>query len=283
MSLSTGAVIFQIINKYIVDIIYQYSGEYSDYAMKTAISAIFISTPIYFFLTGQIMKNLFSGELDKDSQIRKWLSYLILLISSVTMIGWLIGTLNGFLNGELTLKFLLKAITSLSIAGAIFGFYFYDIKRTGVRAKKDEVIKIYFWASLSVVVIVFTASLFVVESPNQARNRKMDEQIVRNLNLTHDYIDRYYSEKGRLPEDLQVLIQEYALQDYIFNNPIIDEVFYYATLDTTHYRICATFKSSNKKTNVVSSPYDLDIWTHDAGKYCFTQKIFENPKVSPIQ
>lgn len=283
MAMSTGTVIFQIINKYIVDVINQYSGIYSDDTMKSAISVIFISAPIYFFITVQLMKNLFSGELDKESPIRKWLGYFIILISSFVVIGWLIGTLNGFLNGELTLKFLLKALTSLVISGAIFGFYFYDIKRTEVKDKKDKVIKVYFWAALAVVVISFVGALFVVETPAQTRERKMDEQVINSLNNVHSYLDRFYTEKGKLPNDLQAVVKEYAIQDKDVANPITKEKFEYKVVDKTHYEVCSVFKASNKKPNDQINYYGQAIWDHDAGKYCFTQKIFENPKASPME
>jgi len=283
MAMSTGTVIFQIINKYIVDVVNQYSGTYSDDVMKSVISVIFISAPIYFFITMQIMKNLFTGELDKESPIRKWLGYFIILISSFVVIGWLIGTLNGFLNGELTLKFLLKALTSLVISGAIFGFYFYDIKRVEIKDKKDKVVKIYFWAALAVVVISFVGALFVVETPTQTRDRKMDEQVINNLNNVHSYLDRYYTEKGKLPNDFSILIKEYALQEKDFVNPISKEKFEYKVVDATHYETCSVFKASNKKANENITYYGQVIWDHDAGRYCFTQKIFENPKATQME
>ena len=63
MSVSVGIIFFQIINKEIVDLINEYSGNYSDGAMKFAISAIIISAPIYYFTSKQIYKNLRQGKL----------------------------------------------------------------------------------------------------------------------------------------------------------------------------------------------------------------------------
>ena len=52
----------QLINKGFIDLINEYSGNYSDGAMKFAISAIIISAPIYYFTSKQIYKNLFKGD-----------------------------------------------------------------------------------------------------------------------------------------------------------------------------------------------------------------------------
>ena len=48
MALSTGMIVFQIINKNLVDIINQYQGRFSDDALKFAISALIIPLPVIF-------------------------------------------------------------------------------------------------------------------------------------------------------------------------------------------------------------------------------------------
>jgi len=280
LTLSTGMVIFQIINKYIVDVA---NFDYSDEVLRFAISAIIIAGPIYYFVTRQIMKSLYSGELEKDSQIRKWLGYLVLLVSSVVIIGWLIGTLNTFFNGELTMKFILKAVTVMAISGSVFYFYFYDIKRLEVKDVKDKVIQGYFYGSLVVVLISLGFSLTMVQSPTQARNLRLDNQTINSLSSVDGYMNRYYSEKGKLPADFQVLIKEYALTDKDFANPVTNEKFDFKVVDKTHYELCAVFNASNKEQNKNVNYYGSTSWVHDAGKYCFTQKIFETPKAVPVK
>jgi uncharacterized membrane-anchored protein len=93
----------------------------------------------------KIYFNLKTGELKKDSDVRRWLTYFILFISSVVVIGSLIRILNNFLDGALTINFVLKALTVLSIAALIFGFYFYDIKRKEFETNKAN--KIFFIVS----------------------------------------------------------------------------------------------------------------------------------------
>src|SRR3989339_175203 len=130
-ALSTGIIIFQFINKNITDVLSTTTTGFDSSALKFAISAVIIAAPIYFVLMSLINKNLFEGNLDKESGIRKWLTYFIIFISSVVMIGWLIGTVNFFLDGELTIKFILKSITAIlfsEIDGAI-NSYFRDYDR----------------------------------------------------------------------------------------------------------------------------------------------------------
>src|SRR3989339_434199 len=142
-ALSTGIIIFQFINKNITDVLSTTTTGFDSSALKFAISAVIIAAPIYFVLMSLINKNLFEGNLDKESGIRKWLTYFIIFISSVVMIGWLIGTVNFFLDGELTIKFILKSITAILISAIIFSFYLYDIKRGEVQKKKDKIVRDY--------------------------------------------------------------------------------------------------------------------------------------------
>jgi len=136
-AISAGNIVFQIINKNITDIVESYNMRYSIQALRFAISALIVATPIYFVTVWQINKNLAKGLLDKDSGIRKWLTYLIILISSVVIIGDLIAVINSFLNGELTTKFALKTLTILVIAGVTFSYYLYDIKREETGKNKN--------------------------------------------------------------------------------------------------------------------------------------------------
>ncbi|MBU0973130.1 MAG: hypothetical protein KKC20_20975, partial [Proteobacteria bacterium] len=92
-----------------------------------------------------ISKGRRSGELDKDSGVRRWLTYLILFVSSMVVLGVLISVINAFLDGELTARFILKAATIFIISGAVDCFYFYDIKREDM-SRKDLVVKIFFFA-----------------------------------------------------------------------------------------------------------------------------------------
>lgn len=146
MAVATGTIIFQIINKKFIDVL-SYMGGFNEGAMKFAISAIIIAAPIYFITSWFINKNLTVGKLNKDSGVRKWLTYFILFVAAVVMISWLIATINSFLNGDLTAKFILKTLTAIFIAAAIFSYYLYDIRRAEIKPK-DLTVIIYFSAHL---------------------------------------------------------------------------------------------------------------------------------------
>ncbi|MFH1523323.1 MAG: DUF5671 domain-containing protein [Patescibacteria group bacterium] len=275
MAWSAGMIIFQIINKFIIDIINQYRGSYSPDQLKYAISALIISSPIFYLTSRQIYKNLFSGTLDKNSGIRKWLTYFILFVSSVVALGWLIATVNSFLDGELTTKFILKSITAIGISAAIFTFYLYDIKRDEVAGKKDKMIQIYFYGSLIFVIATFTASLFIVESPQATRDRKYDNTILEKFENIDGAINTYYNDYGKLPISLDELKSDFSyLTEENLANPVTKEKFEYKILEDDKYELCTVFRTSNKDDDARES-FNKDRWTHEAGKQCLSQKVRE--------
>ncbi|MFH1281807.1 MAG: DUF5671 domain-containing protein [Candidatus Omnitrophota bacterium] len=279
MALSTGMIIFQIINKNIVDVINNVNG-YSSSALKFAISALIVSAPIFFITMRQIYKSLLSGALDKDSGIRKWLSYFVLLVSSIVMIGWLISTVNSLLDGELTSRFVLKAITAIFIAAVIFTFYLYDIKRDEVAGKKDKVIQIYFYGALIIVVAAFIASLFYVESPKQTRDRKLDNAILNKFEQISSGMLTYYQDNEKLPSSLDELVAEFT---YITEKDIINqstkEKFGYKIIAEDRYELCANFRLSNTEDEDNKYDYQAELWPHDLGYQCLGQKVRNSENV----
>lgn len=280
MALSTGMVIFQMINKFIPEVPGIYSGRYSSGVLKFAISSLVVSIPVYYVITAQIHKALKKGELHRDSAIRRWLTYFILFVTSVIMIVWVIMTINSFLDGELTLRFGLKFLTVLIIAGAIFSCYLYDIKRDIIpQEEKDTVMKIFFWGSLVAVVGVFVSSLFVVESPWEARARNLDREVVNDLSSLERGIDEYYDKKGELPADLEEVVREVSYMDKEnIVDPETGEEYKYETTGEKTYELCSDFRTSSKEED--ERRFFNERWSHDKGYYCFDLEA-EEAKQTP--
>jgi hypothetical protein len=81
--LAVGMIAFSIIDKSIVDVLATSYYE-KDSQLKFAISALLIAAPIFYVISNLINKGLKTGELDRESGIRRWLTYFILLVSSIS-------------------------------------------------------------------------------------------------------------------------------------------------------------------------------------------------------
>lgn len=285
-SLATGMVVFQIINKKVVDLLTLAPGGFEQEALKIAISAIIIAAPIYFVMMRLINKSLLAGKLDKESGVRKWLTYFILLISAVVMIGWLIGTINSFLNGELSLKFILKSLTSILISALIFSYYLYDIRRKDV-GKNNNIIRAYYYGSMIIVLAVLIASFFFIDSPLTVRLQKYDQNIINKFSQIDNAINAYYGENKKLPSDLNKLLNggsTYYILTGDITDPATGKAFDYNIKAKDAYELCAVFKTVNKDQTDDKSVYFDTRWLHDSGYQCLKQRVvfLDNAKPAPV-
>lgn len=276
VSINVGQIIFQLINKYIVDVLAQNNAAFSSEILTFAIASIVVATPTYYFSNKFIYQSLYKGELDKESGVRKWLTYLIIFIAFLVMIGSLIALLVSYLKGAITNQIVLKSLSTLAISGIVFSFYFYDIRRDKTDGYKDKVLRIYFFGSLLIILAAFVASLFIVESPKLARNRQIDGRVVDNFYEIDNYLNNYYSTNNKLPLELTSLKTEFVyLNDSLFTNPVTNEVFKYQVKGDREYELCATFLTDTTENNKnKGAGYYVDArWPHAIGYQCLTQKI----------
>ncbi|MDP2944081.1 MAG: DUF5671 domain-containing protein [bacterium] len=277
-ALSFGMIIFSIIDRIIPDVLNSYSDV--DSQLKFAISALFIAAPIFYFMSGLINRGLHKGELEKDSAIRRWLTYFIILVSAMIILGVFIGVINNFLSGELTGRFIFKALTMLFISGVTFSFYFYDIKREN-PGKTDKVVKIFFFATLALVIAVFVAAWFFVESPRSARNRRLDQALVQNIYNIENALNSYYDRNKKLPANLE----EFKADNNFYMNAsaLVDPetkapIAYNKTSDK-EFELCATFRTDSiaeavKNSSTAYVGMDINNKEHLAGYQCLRGNLY---------
>jgi hypothetical protein len=88
-----------------------------------SIASLIVAFPIY-LLTMRILLHGVREQPERlESGVRKWLTYIALLIAAGTVIGDLVTFLTYFLRGDLTTHFLLKVLTVLVIAAGVFAYY----------------------------------------------------------------------------------------------------------------------------------------------------------------
>ncbi|MBU0660721.1 hypothetical protein KKG22_00910 [Patescibacteria group bacterium] len=130
---SAGAlitVLFQLINIYIPDTLNSfYDGAYHKSALRSAISFLIVMFPVYIG-TLFTLDSIYKKEKEtRDLAIRKWLVYFTMFVGVATILFTLVSVFNTFLDGEMTLRFALKVLSVLFVAGSTIGYYFYDLKR----------------------------------------------------------------------------------------------------------------------------------------------------------
>ena len=137
ITLYTSAGTFiNLIFKYI-NLGFQDTLDFRDYWSRTsefssirfAIATLVIVFPVYLITTKFLSKSYDRTPEKRNLSIRKWLIYLTLFLTAVTIIGDLVALVNNLLGGDLTIRFILKVITVLFVAGSVFFYYYEDLKK----------------------------------------------------------------------------------------------------------------------------------------------------------
>ncbi len=290
ISISVGLIAFGIIDITIPDTLkYYYNSSFTNNSFRFAISALLIATPIFYYLSFLINKGLRNKELDKESGIRRWLTYFIIFVSSVTILGVFISLINNFLSGELTSRFLFKALSVLIISGSVFSFYFYDIKRDNPE-EKNKVIKIFFYSSLAIILTAFISVWFFVDSPKEARMRRLDQNLLTNINILENTLNSFYADKGFLPDDIsEIKNSNYYYELNSFVDPETGTPIEYNKLSDRDFELCATFRLDSEGIdrggrNVVNPIYGpSDKNSYKAGYSCLKGNLWMEKEAKPVE
>lgn len=273
-ALSVGIIAFNIVDRSVVDAAYYYHG-LNEGGLRFAISALFIAAPIFYFSVWLISRGFRLGELAKESAVRRWLTYFILFVSALVILGVLIGLINNFLSGELSWRFALKALITLLISGLIFAFYLWDI-RQDILSGGGWVLKIFVGLSAVLVLAAFTSAWFFVESPREARARRLDQNVINNIYALEQAVNNYYSRYQELPQNLEEIKgQGILFDDSLLFDPENREPIVYQRVSEDKFEFCAFFRTGSAPTDRYASPYySSGARKYDAGQQCLPGNLY---------
>ncbi len=284
---SLGVLFYQIINKFFPDtltISYRSNNSYSTSAIHYSISSLIIAFPIYYFVMRFWFKSFRDDEAKIESKLTKWLTYIVLLISSAVMIGDLIAVVYTFLQGELSVRFVLKALTLLTISGMILTFYYFE--RQKIQYKKAiprSLFQKFFYGVSAVIIFGIALGFYAGGSPTTERKRGFDVQRARDLSELSSCINSYAKEYGRLPKtlnDLEISRFSYCAfkkdpqskKPYIYR--IVKQVNNSAGKKEATFELCANFslpsnaQIDNRKGSFYYAYNDEKWYNHKAGLDC---------------
>ncbi len=278
-AISFVTLVWQFINRAFPDVLNNmYAGDYRFSLIRFSVSALIIVFPVFILVSRYLNKIYVKEAVVRESKIRKWLIYLTLFITSLVIIGDLVSTINAFLGGEITVRFILKALSILLVAGIIFWYYLDDVRReTPTKAAK------YFaWGTSILVLVVIIGAFFMVGSPNSARLVQFDQQKISDLQNIQYQIVNYWQRKQVMPTtlaDLSDPISGFKIPVDPQSNVNYEYNIVNATVPS--FELCATFNKQSKFIgNAPTKPiYSGDIysqnWEHKEGRFCFSRTIDE--------
>jgi hypothetical protein len=284
------ALLFQYINTAFPDLIYySYTNAYD--TMRRSVASLIVVWPVFLAMSVMLAKETVKDPEKRELKIRKWLVYLTLFVSALTLIIDLITLLYNFLGGELSMRFALKVLAILLVAGAVFGYYLWDARRNDAKTKIPKNMA---WGTSIVLLIVIVAGFFIMGTPGEQRAHKFDEQRVTHLQNLQYQIIEYWVAKDTLPENLSLLEND-ILGFSVPTDPQTQEAYTYRTTDTLSFELCAKFNTEqhiNSKDLMERGVWypnmESENWDHDAGEYCYSRTIDPDlykdrkPTLSPV-
>jgi len=131
VSWSLGSLLYAMINTAFPDVTKanNYRSNWTARQIRFGVSGLIVGAPIFFFLARLLSKARKKDPELQRSQIRKWLTYITLVIAGSTLVGDAISLVYNLLDGELTMRFMLKSLVVAVIAGSIFIYFIKDAER----------------------------------------------------------------------------------------------------------------------------------------------------------
>ncbi len=271
---SFGFLAFQFIEKAFPDLL-NYGGSMMWGGGRNAIAGLIVAFPLYLFLMRLIWKETKGNAKNLESGVRKWFTYITLVVVAGIMLGDLIAVVSGVLGGELAVRFLLKAGTIFAIASAIFGYYLHDLKRKAEdsfspRAKACVL-------AVTVLILIFIGyGIVLTGTPGQQRARQFDERRTSDLQQIASAIDTYWVQKDMLPKGFDDLKNQSFTYIQSVQDPETEESYEYRVTGEKTYELCAIFATDSAQYEAktkVPVPFSAEQWNHGKGRACFAREV----------
>ncbi|MDO8669125.1 MAG: DUF5671 domain-containing protein [Candidatus Buchananbacteria bacterium] len=266
MSISIGIILFQIIDKFLSPKELYLYNSFSQSGLKFGIASALIVAPIFLLVIGFLHKHYKNNVLNHQSGVYRWLTYLVLLAAALNIIGRLIQLIFQFLDGSYTWASILKILVVLLIASGIFGYYWYDLKRTDYGSR-SSVSKIFFYVVVVAVIASVVGGFFLIDSPQNTRKQKRDQDRVYKLDNIKNMIASDYVSTKSLPGDLS------APKFSNMIDPTTKQLYEYRVISETKYELCADFELTADTSDNNNFVTGENWYYHQSGRQCFEQEV----------
>ena len=264
-TLSLGCLAFSLIDRWLADPLFRGYGEvFSTYTVTTSLAAILVAFPLYLLISRTVLREAAADPDKLDSSIRKWLTYMALVVAASVFMGDLIAALAYLLRGELTSVFFAKSLVVLILSTGVFGYYFGGLRKVEATAGRFSRDRIMALASAAIVAVMIALGFMQLGAPSAQRKLLADRQRVQQLYRLSSAVRSYWqSHSSRLPASLADL-------HGVYTDPITHQAFEYRPAQGSQYQLCAVFAARSPRENDNPLPrVDPDAWTHPAGHHCF--------------
>jgi len=244
--------------------------------VRRGIAALIVATPLFFWINRRVLKEMTIHPERSVSGIRRWLTYITLLVASAAVVGDLITLIFFLLEGELSVRFLLKVLVVLLVAGCTFSYYLLALRLDPHQKDANKLHRRFFGIAFGAVVLALVWGAVLIGSPTSERSKKFDERRIEDLQSIGSEIYQIVYEglpydaesvmTKPLPKTLEEVAAKARYRRINLADPETGEPYGYNVINVSDFELCATFSHPR------SLDYDI-FWEHPAGDHCFSFDI----------
>lgn len=267
-----GSMLFQFIENWFPDPVVSFYARNLRSAVTWQMASTAVAFPIFLLVTRAILTEARNQPERLQSGVRKWLTYIALLLTAGGLIGDLICVLDYFLTGELTVRFVLKALTVLLICAAIF-FYYLDSLRWDKENDLAPALRLsmrFGVGSAAILIAAFCVGLGLAGTPSVQRHLEADKRRVQDLRAIAISIhsrfmrsDSAIADKA-LPSSLGELVG-HGINSSQTKDPETGKLYEFRPGTTATYQLCTVFSEASEQGQMTASSF----WNHGKGQTCF--------------
>jgi hypothetical protein len=257
-------------------------------SLRFPIAILVVVFPLYVWLTAFLQGELVKIPEKRDLKVRKWLLYFTLFLTTIVIVADLVSLIFRFLNGDFTIRFLLKVLVVLFLAGTVFLYYGWNLRKS-VPASDNSRMKLFVRGAIVLGGVAILSGFFLVGSPQMERLRQIDEQRVIGLSTIQNEVVEYWRVKEVLPSTLDDLRDD--IRGFIPpTDPETGEAYEYRTIDALSFELCAVFRTSTtlesgyatrERAIPIYSGFDEN-FLHEAARTCFSRTI-DPDRIIPLK
>ncbi len=273
---SVLVLVFEYLNRVFPDAAFD-STYYNDNSsmIRWFLAMLIVSFPLFAWMSRVITVDIAKNPERAWSPVRRWLTYLTLFVTAGVLVGDGITLLFYLLEGEISVRFMLKVLVVLGVAGGIFGYYFMALKLAPTDPHSARLHRSFAIGSAVVVAATIVWGMVFAGTPAGQRLVRLDERRVNDLrtiqqeiyNIVYEGTDRYNngssftSLPNPFPPNLEAVVANAISMKPSITDPVTGLPYEYDT-DGSEFALCAVFDTS------LDQDYDV-FWNHPVGRHCY--------------
>jgi len=264
-TIAVGSLAFDLIDRWIPDNVFQqqWQASLANSNIASELAAIFVSFPIFLLISRSAVRDTREHPDKLNSPVRKWLTYLALVLTASIFIGDLITILTFLLKGELTSHFVAKSVVVLILSGGVFFYYFGGMKKSDDSEPHETWNRERWMAALSTlaVTVMIILGFLNIGPPKRQRYMRADARRIQELSqLSGEIRAKWNNANHMLPANLD------GFNPMVLHDPETRKPYEYTVRDSQRFALCADFQLDSDMLGQITPG---SFWSYHAGHHCF--------------